>query len=403
MKVRIHRGTNQIGGCITEIESNCGTRIIIDIGENLPKPNGEVSPEIEVEGLTTEPARYKAVFITHYHGDHIGLYSKVLKEIDIYTGKITKEIFSILQNRLSVFDKVTKEEIEIVKRFKTFSIRESKQINDIKITPIAVDHSAFDAYMFLIECDGKKLLHTGDFRTHGQRGKDVIPAIEKYVGKVDCLICEGTMLSRQDEKILTEYQLQRKAEKYFKENKYNFVFCSSTNIDRIAAIHKAAINTNKMFICDEYQKDILEYINSVSRSDLYKFNDEKNIKKTKVYYYDKNLLDTMKKRGFVMLVRANKLSRYVLKMFPQNNFIYSQWLGYLDKDSKGYKEIQEFVPEEHFYLHTSGHATPKALKEVIDVTDAKVVIPIHTERKEEITKLTNRALLLEDNEEYVVV
>ena len=90
-------------------------------------------------------------------------------------------------------------------------------------------------------------------------------------------------------------------------------------------------------------------------------------------------------------------------MFPQNNFIYSQWLGYLDKDSKGYKEIQEFVPEEHVYLHTSGHATPKALKEVIDVTDAKVVIPIHTEKKEEITKLTNRALLLEDNEEYVVV
>lgn len=402
MKVRIHRGTNQIGGCITEIESNSGTRIIIDIGENLPNPDGEVLPEIEVEGLTTEPARYKAVFITHYHGDHIGLYSKVLKEIDIYTGKITKEIFSILQNRLSVFDKVTKEEIEIVRRFKTFSIREPKQINDIKITPIAVDHSAFDAYMFLIECDGKKLLHTGDFRTHGQRGKSVIPAIEKYVGKVDCLICEGTMLSRQDEKILTEYQLQRKAEKYFKENKYNFVFCSSTNIDRIAAIHKAAINTNKMFICDEYQKDILEYINSVSRSNLYKFNDEKNIKKTKVYYYDKNLLDTMKKRGFVMLVRANKLSRYILKMFPQNNFIYSQWLGYLDKESKGYKEIQEFVPEEHVNLHTSGHATPKALKEVIDVTDAKVVIPIHTEKKEEITKLTNRALLLEDNEEYVV-
>ncbi len=402
MKVRIHRGTNQIGGCITEIESNLGTRIIIDIGENLPKPNGEVLPEIEVEGLTTEPARYKAVFITHYHGDHIGLYSKVLKEIDIYTGKITKDIFSILQNRLSTFDKVTKEEVEIVKRFKTFSIREPKQINDIKITPIAVDHSAFDAYMFLIECDGKKLLHTGDFRTHGQRGNAVIPAIEKYVGKVDCLICEGTMLSRQDEKILTEFQLQRKAEKYFKENKYNFVLCSSTNIDRIAAIHKAAINTNKMFICDEYQKDILEYINSVSRSNLYKFNDKNNIKKTKVYYYDKNLLDAMQKRGFVMLVRANKLSRYILKMFPQNNFIYSQWLGYLDKESKGYKEIQEFVPEEHVNLHTSGHATPKALKEVIDVTDAKVVIPIHTEKKEEIQKLTNRALLLEDNEEYVV-
>ena len=209
-------------------------------------------------------------------------------------------------------------------------------------------------------------------------------------------------LGLDDEKILTEYQLQRKAEKYFKENKYNFVFCSSTNIDRIAAIHKAAINTNKMFICDEYQKDILEYINSVSRSNLYKFNDEKNIKKTKVYYYDKNLLDTMKKRGFVMLVRANKLSRYVLKMFPQNNFIYSQWLGYLDKDSKGYKEIQEFVPEEHVYLHTSGHATPKAIKDVIDITKPKSVIPIHTEAKNKIIELTKNAVILNDEEEFIV-
>ena len=31
MKVKIHRGTHQIGGCITEIESNNGTKIIIDI------------------------------------------------------------------------------------------------------------------------------------------------------------------------------------------------------------------------------------------------------------------------------------------------------------------------------------------------------------------------------------
>ena len=36
MKVTIHRGTHQIGGCITQIESNSGTKIIIDIGENLP-------------------------------------------------------------------------------------------------------------------------------------------------------------------------------------------------------------------------------------------------------------------------------------------------------------------------------------------------------------------------------
>ena len=36
MILKIHRGTKQIGGCITEITSDKGTRIIIDIGVNLP-------------------------------------------------------------------------------------------------------------------------------------------------------------------------------------------------------------------------------------------------------------------------------------------------------------------------------------------------------------------------------
>lgn len=35
MNITIHRGTNQIGGCLTEIESG-GYRIFIDFGEQLP-------------------------------------------------------------------------------------------------------------------------------------------------------------------------------------------------------------------------------------------------------------------------------------------------------------------------------------------------------------------------------
>ncbi|MBO7495631.1 MAG: hypothetical protein J6T98_03680 [Salinivirgaceae bacterium] len=37
MKITIHRGANQIGGCITEIESAKGDRIFIDFGHNLPE------------------------------------------------------------------------------------------------------------------------------------------------------------------------------------------------------------------------------------------------------------------------------------------------------------------------------------------------------------------------------
>ena len=256
--------------------------------------------------------------------------------------------------------------------------------------------------MFLIEADGKKVLHTGDFRTHGQRGKAVFEAIKKYVGKVNCLICEGTTLTRDNTKILTEFQLQKRAEKIFKENKYNFVLCSSTNIDRIAAIHKATLNSKKMFICDSYQCNLLEYITTISKSTLYKFNDSKNIRGTKVYRYGSKMLEKMKKYGFVMLVRANEKFEKFLTMFENNTFIYSQWLGYLKEKNEDYKKIQEFVPKKNIYLHTSGHATPEAIKDVINITNPDYVIPIHTENKEKIKELTSKAVILEDNQEFIV-
>ena len=45
MKLTLHR-TNQIGGCITEIESEAGTRIVIDLGHNMPKsdPDPQCAP-----------------------------------------------------------------------------------------------------------------------------------------------------------------------------------------------------------------------------------------------------------------------------------------------------------------------------------------------------------------------
>lgn len=46
MKIIVYRGTHQIGGCVTEIQSNNGTRIAIDIGENLPSVNNEKNKKL---------------------------------------------------------------------------------------------------------------------------------------------------------------------------------------------------------------------------------------------------------------------------------------------------------------------------------------------------------------------
>ena len=77
MKIRIHRGSRQIGGCITEIQSDRGTRILIDLGHNLP---GESTNDDEYD----DPSRLSelldgvsAVVYTHNHGDHVGFFYKV--------------------------------------------------------------------------------------------------------------------------------------------------------------------------------------------------------------------------------------------------------------------------------------------------------------------------------------
>jgi len=399
MKVVVHRGTHQIGGCITEIQSDKGTKVIIDIGENLPSIDDEVNTELKIEGLNSGIQNVDAVLVTHYHGDHIGLYKEILPDIPIYVGEISKGIYIILQKRLLKAKRISESDIDLIGNFKTFKIPEKIKIKDITITPIEVDHSAFNAHMFLVECDGKKLLHTGDFRIHGQRGKSVIPALEKYVGQVDCLICEGTTLSREKAQPMTEFELQNKAEQIFKENKYNFVMCSSTNIDRLAAIHKASLNAGKKFICDEFQKEMLMYIDSISRSGLYKF-------ENKVKSYGKNLLDYMKENGFVMLVRENWLSKQVMKEFPEDRtFIYSQWEGYLNEKFEQYEHLQKFVPKDYIYLHTSGHADFDTIKKVCEVVNPKIIIPIHSENPYQFKEmgLENCEIRLCEDGEYISI
>lgn len=385
MRVIIHRGTHQIGGCITEIQSEKGTKIAIDIGENLPTMNKKENIEVAVDGLNVGEPSFDAVFVTHYHGDHIGLYNKILPQIPIYIGEDSKQIYKILQSKLEKAGIVSKQELELIDSFKTYKIPQKIRIRDILITPIEVDHSAFNAHMFLIECDGKRLLHTGDFRTHGQRGKAVIPALKSYVGQVDCLICEGTTLSRNREELMSETKLQNEAEKVFRENKYVFVMCSSTNIDRIAAIHKATLRANRLFVCDKYQKEILMYIDSISRSSLYKFYG-------KVLSYDNNILQIMKDKGFVMLVRDNYISRKAMRLFPKSIFIYSQWEGYLNEKFTEYKHLQEFVQKNYIYLHTSGHADFNSIKKVCETVKPKMIIPIHSESPEEFEKMRIKCL-----------
>lgn len=100
MQIKIHRGTHQIGGSITEIKT-AQARIIIDIGSELPSSNKKENAVFDIKGVTN------------------GI-EKVLPKISIYIGKTAKQIFLTLANTLK--KKLDKGNPELVKNFKEYEV-----------------------------------------------------------------------------------------------------------------------------------------------------------------------------------------------------------------------------------------------------------------------------------------
>ena len=101
MKITIHRGTDQIGGCVTEYEHE-GWKLFVDYGEQLPGvPKSNL---LDIEGLTKGDITKSALLITHYHGDHIGCISQLPQELPMYMGELGRDIQLAYSEHMSSMD-----------------------------------------------------------------------------------------------------------------------------------------------------------------------------------------------------------------------------------------------------------------------------------------------------------
>lgn len=393
IRVTVHRGTHQIGGCVTEYECR-GFHLFVDYGEQLP---GYEHTDLEIEGLTKGDVSHSALLITHYHGDHIGKVSELDSEIPVYMGKTACLIYQQFLFHMSF---IPGEEGEKYKSmdcrafgFNYFDSAKPFEIGPFKITPIEVDHSAFDAYAFKIEADGCKVFHTGDFRTHGFKGKDLPEALEKYVGKVDCVVTEGTNIEQSKAiKNKSEQDVENEFFENFKENKYNVVYVSSTNIDRLVAIHYAACKAGRMFLLDEYAKRVLEPAENHGRIQRYTLHTGQ--KHLRILWGNgivkKTFYDVLEKYGYVLIARANSKFEKLLKKMPSEGrkTYLSMWKGYVDNpESPAYnKSLAEAVGKDYVHIHTSGHCDVESMSKLFKMLEPKVVIPIHTNDPEKFAK-----------------
>lgn len=414
MRITLHR-PNQIGGCITEIVSSKGTRIFVDLGHNLPKGDQESEDEYASEKAITDLiGDARAIFYTHIHGDHFELFRYVPDWIDQYIGPLAHEIIMTKYRHMSNATELKENCLKCLKKlelFKEYRKGRPITIDDITVTPFQVSHSSADSYMLKIKCDGKTILHTGDFRGHGYMGNGIYKVIDKFhiAGNVDILITEGTNVDNNTKSILPEYVLKKEFKEVFRQYKNTFIICSSTDADRLESIYSAnKESVRRLFIVDTYQKDILCLIDKYAENEklLYHF----NIDDICSYSPSVEKMDNMMRcHGFVMLLRCSeKFQSYLEKILPwckpeETCLVYSQYHGYIDKregntafNQKLYDFVEQFRERGCFVkedLHTSGHASKQDLVRLCEQVNPKVIIPIHKDEKADFASILSDELI----------
>lgn len=432
MNLIIHRGTHEIGGSCIELQSE-NSRILLDFGMPLLSIDGKAFNFKEFEKLAvnelisksilpdvkeaySENSKIDGLIISHSHADHYGLMQYLDKEIPVWIGEATYEILKLNNIFLNQENKIGTP--KYFERWKQF------QIGDFTITPYLNDHSAFDAYSFLIEANGKKLFYSGDFRSHGRKKEVYKKFIVNPPKDVDCLIMEGTTIGRNIKKSKTEEEVENEFYECFKNSTtINYVFTSTQNIDRLVSVYKACLKAGKTFVVDVYGAYILEKLSEFAKLPSLL----RGYPNMGVYFYSKPTSKlnadghekliyryTSKKinkedivnnpSDYVLLVRSSMLRDLKSMNVKDGNLIYSMWSGY--KDQPKTKDFIDLFASNNFKIidiHTSGHADVETLKEYANAIYPKLLIPIHTNNKKDYKNIFSQTVLeLNDNQTYKI-
>ncbi len=184
MRVRVNRGTEEIGGTCIEVGADDGSRVVLDLGRPLTAGWDEEVALPAVPGLAEPDSSLLAVVITHPHLDHYGLVAQVAIDVPVYIGREADALLSAA----AFFSPVS----AALQPSGHLRDREPLRLGPFTITPFLIDHSGFDAYALLVEADGQRLFYTGDLRGHGRKSRLFDALLASPPRDVDVMVMEGT-------------------------------------------------------------------------------------------------------------------------------------------------------------------------------------------------------------------
>lgn len=409
MNFKIHRGTQEIGGSCVEVWTDT-TRIVVDIGMPLVVADGQEFDFKQYESLSTQelvkqgilPAidglyensnsKVDGILISHYHQDHHGFLSYADTSIPVFTGEATKSILEFSEEFFNG-EKLKNE-------FRTFNKDNAFSIGDITIRPYWMDHSAFDAYGFLIEANGKSLFYSGDFRAHGRKSKVFQWFLRNAPQNVNYLLMEGTTIGRKQQSFPSEDNLENSFIDVFRSTQgINLINTSAQNIDRLVTIYRACKRTGKTMVVDVYTAAIMKEMSQYA-SIPFPSSSFPEVKVIYPYFLSRMIADRIgkeflyqfkpykiskeeiskRRKDIVFLVRPSMKSDldYIDGM-ENGSFIYSMWGGYLEQPkTKAFVDHLKLKGFAFHQIHTSGHADVATLQQMVKAMNPKNLVPIHT-------------------------
>ena len=393
--VCIHRGTQQIGG--TCIELSCqGSRILLDLG--LPLDAGDTDPTTllpTISGLNEPDPSLLALVLSHGHAYHWGLVPHAGTALPIVTGAATRRILraaAAFVPRAIPLGTESHGAPDLEDR-KTF------QLGPFTITPYLVDHSAFDAYVLLIEANGRRLFYSGDIRAHGRKAALFERLVSHPPQPIHAMLMEGSSLGRlrPDQMFPTEGAIEDRLVERFREPGFIGVCASAQNIDRVVSIYRACKKTGRTLVLDLYALEVLAatgidsipapgwsnlavYVPEYQRRHIARTGRFDLVDRYKAHRIYRDKLGPMAARA-VMLFRPAMMFDVddMPGAWTGARMIWSQWDGYLPSEANlvfQAKLAERSVPLE--VIHTSGHASIPDLKRLAEAMAPDALVPVHT-------------------------
>jgi len=390
-----------------------------------------------------EDTEIDAVLLTHAHVDHCAYIPYLREDIPIYCSEESKlimqnfdetgseqyltlkERFQVYENNKGEISRATGDKVTIPRKIRVFESGKPFSIDSIDVNPLPVDHSIPGVHAFILHTSDGSIANTADLRFHGRRADDT----EKFVeacneSDLDLLLCEGTRVDKTNS--FTEFDVETKVAEIIKNTK-NLVICGYPirDLDRLLSFYNAAKSTGRYLVVDLKQAYLLKLfdLSSVLKGrypgpqdpnlkiyiprgtwglidkDLTKFSERQLIMDYAGWQQEfldyPNVVDyrdvLKNQKDFVFCCSDYKLQE-LIDVKPKEGSSYIRSLTEPFDTEMELKEEQIKNWFVHFgvitreqdwnQIHVSGHGDGLQIKRVIDGSNAKRLIPIHTVHEE---------------------